>query len=234
VYFAGRALHLRLFALKLAQLGCANRHYTVISGSDGASLQQSMTDKDWQQLRGTGGTARVTVQYAAPAHPDAWSTELAAWTRQWTATHHGKPAPSDLPQYLTEPKAALDGLESLIRSVRTSDLGTTPDLRNSRTMLVYDGMVTIGTALHQVQNGSGVPGLEDVGREWSKLQSRHRIQGTGGLICLTSAGNPYDKPVAVVELDPGRQGEGDLKFVGLGWPTGRPQQKNCVIPSRTP
>jgi ABC-type branched-subunit amino acid transport system substrate-binding protein len=234
VYFAGRALHLRLFALKLAQLGCANRHYTVISGSDGASLQQSMTDRDWQQLRGTGGTARVTVQYAAPAHPDAWSTELAAWTRQWTATHHGKPAPSDLPQYLTEPKAALDGLESLIRSVRTSDLGTAPDLRNSRTMLVYDGMVTIGTALQQVQNGSVVPGLEDVGREWSKLQSRHRIQGTGGLICLTSAGNPYDKPVAVVELDPGRQGEGDLKFVGLGWPTGRPQQKNCVIPSRTP
>jgi hypothetical protein len=25
-----------------------------------------------------------------------------------------------------------------------------------------------------------------------------------------------------------------LKFVGLGWPTGREQPNNCVIPSSTP
>ena len=40
------------------------------------------------------------------------------------------------------------------------------------------------------------------------------------------------KPIAVVELDPGRQGQGRLRFVGLGWPTGQEQPKNCVIPSR--
>ncbi|MFF5534657.1 amino acid ABC transporter substrate-binding protein [Streptomyces cinerochromogenes] len=239
VYFAGRTLHLRIFALKLAQVGCQNRHYTIVSGSDAASLRQDMKEKDWEQLRGTDGKARVTVQYAAPAHPGAWTTELADWTRSWQRTHHRRPTANELPQYLTEPKAALDGLRNLIESTRRQgvDLGSTPDLEDSRTMLVHDGLVTIGTALHQMQSGNAeaVPRLEDVGREWSQLQSRHRVHGTSGLICLTSGGNAYDKPVAVVELDPGQQsGRGKLKFVGLGWPTGREQPKNCVIPSRTP
>ncbi|WP_239064856.1 hypothetical protein [Streptomyces sp. S4.7] len=103
-------------------------------------------------------------------------------------------------------------------------------------MLVYDGLVTIGKALHQAQRGGAetVPGREDVRGQWSLLQSRHRVPGTSGLICLTTGGNAYDEPVAVVELDPGGEGPGTLKFVGLGWPTGREQPKNCVIPSSTP
>jgi hypothetical protein len=38
----------------------------------------------------------------------------------------------------------------------------------------------------------------------------------------------------VVELDPGQAGEGRLKFIGLGWPAGHEQPRNCVIPSGTP
>ncbi|MEU5087735.1 amino acid ABC transporter substrate-binding protein [Streptomyces sp. NPDC021356] len=237
VYFAGRSLHLRLFALKLAQMDCGNRHYTVVSGSDGASLRQSMSQADWKQLRDADGSAKVTVQYGAPAHPDSWAAELAAWTKRWTSAHHRAPAAADLPQYLTEPEAALNFLKALIETTRHdgTGLGAAPDLEDSRTMLVYDGLVTIGTALHQVQNGDAgtIPTLEDVGTEWSQLQSTHRVPGTSGLICLTAAGNPYDKPVAVVELDPGQAGQGRLRFVGLGWPTGHPQPVNCVIPSRS-
>jgi hypothetical protein len=181
--------------------------------------------------------AKVTVQYAAPAHPAAWDTELAAWTKRWKATHDREPTANELPQYLTEPKAALDALDDLIKSTSKAgtDLGSTPNLEDSRTMLVYDGLVTIGTALHEVQGNDAkqAPGLADVGQEWSKLQSVHRVRGTSGLICLTSGGNPYDKPVAVVELNPGRSAGGTLKFVGLGWPTGKEQPKNCVIPSGT-
>lgn len=238
VYFAGRTLHLRIFALKLAQVGCKDRHYTIVSGSDAASLRQDMTEKDWEQLRGEGGKAKVTVQYAAPAHPDAWSAELAGWNKKWDADHDRKPTNEELPQYLTEPKTALDTLKKRIETTRSEgvQLGSAPNLEDSRTMLVYDGLVTIGKALHQAQRGGAeaVPGREDVGRQWSLLQSRHRVQGTSGLICLTSGGNAYDKPVAVVELDPGGEGHGRLKFVGLGWPTGREQPKNCVIPSSTP
>lgn len=238
VYFAGRTLHLRIFALKLAQVGCKDRHYTIVSGSDAASLRQDMTEKDWEQLRGEGGEARVTVQYAAPAHPDSWSAELAEWNTRWDTDNDREPTDEELPQYLTEPKAALDTLKKRIETTRGEgvELGSVPNLDDSRTMLVYDGLLTIGKALHQAQLGAAekVPGREDVGRQWSLLQSRHRVQGTSGLICLTTAGNPYDKPVAVVELDPGSEGSGELKFVGLGWPTGREQPKNCVIPSRTP
>ncbi|WP_175647263.1 ABC transporter substrate-binding protein [Streptomyces cyaneochromogenes] len=237
VYFAGRTLHLRIFALKLAQVGCKDRHYTVVSGSDAASLRQAMSQKDWAQLRGEDGKAKVTVQYAAPAHPDAWDAELAAWNRKWAADHDREPMPEELPQYLTEPKTALATLRKWIETTRSEEtkLGADPNLEDSRTMLVYDGLVTIGKALHQAQSGGAqaVPSLEDVGRQWSLLQSRHRVRGTSGLICLTSGGNAYDKPVAVVELDPGPKGPGKLRFVGLGWPTGREQPKNCVIPSST-
>ncbi|WP_255949628.1 ABC transporter substrate-binding protein [Streptomyces odontomachi] len=246
VYFAGRTLHLRLFALKLAQVGCNDRrHYTIISGSDAASLQQSMSDKDWAALRGADGTAKVTVEYAAPAHPDAWSTELTRWNDDWYKDHDRKPTKEEVPQYLTEPKAALEALEQQITSTLNSGvkLGFDPDpkdprsiLEDSRTMLVYDGLVTISQAVHQAQQGGAdaVPGREDVSTQWLSLQARHRVKGTSGLICLTSGGNAYDKPVAVVQLDPGQKGRGKLKFVGLGWPTGREQPKNCVIPSRTP
>lgn len=237
VYFAGRTLHLRIFALKLAQVGCEDRHYTIVSGSDAASLRQDMSQKDWAQLRGEDGRPKVTVQYAAPAHPDAWTAELARWNRNWSAAHDRKPTNAELPQYLTEPKTALDTLTKRIETTRGEGvpLGSTPNLEDSRTMLVYDGLVTISKALHQTQSGGAeaVPTREDVGRQWSLLQSRHRVRGTSGLICLTSGGNAYDKPVSVVELDPGREGDGKLKFVGLGWPTGREQPRNCVIPSGT-
>ncbi|CAM5733846.1 amino acid ABC transporter substrate-binding protein [Streptomyces fumanus] len=238
VYFAGRTLHLRIFALTLARQTCADRHFTLVSGSDAASLRQTMSERDWAQLSGgENGAAKVTVQYAAPAHPDAWDTELAAWTKRWQASHDREPTDAERPQYLTEPKAALETLQNLIRSERQAgtDLGSTPDLEDSRTMLVHDGLVTIGTALHEVQGNDAerAPGLADVRQEWSKLQSVHRVRGTSGLICLTSGGNPYDKPVAVVELNPGRGARGTLRFVGLGWSTGKAQPKNCVIPSGT-
>ncbi|MEU2267188.1 amino acid ABC transporter substrate-binding protein [Streptomyces olindensis] len=240
VYFAGRTLHLRIFALKLAEVGCEGRHYTIVSGSDAASLRQDMTERDWAKLRGDDGRAKVTVQYAAPAHPAAWTTELAAWSKKWRAAHNNRePAERDLPQYLTEPRAALDALRRQIIAAEAEgvDLGGTPNLEDSRTMLVHDGLLTIGKALHQAQQGAPettVPSREDVGRQWSLLHSRHRVAGTSGLICLTTGGNAYDKPVSIVELDPGTKGSGTLKFVGLGWPTGRPQPKNCVIPSTTP
>ncbi|HET9380443.1 MAG TPA: amino acid ABC transporter substrate-binding protein [Streptomyces sp.] len=234
VYFAGRTLHLRLFALKLAEVGCEDRAYTVISGSDAASLRQTMADKDWAQLRGDGSRPRVTVQYAAPAHPEAWATELSRWKKEYKSRHHRAPTPQELPQYLTEPAKALDTLNQHIRTVQAEgkDLGSTPSLKDSRTMLVYDGLITIGKALHQAQTpGTDTPPTpKDVGTRWPLFQSRHRIQATSGLICLTNAGNPYDKPAAVVELDPGRTGRGTLKFVGLGWPENHPQPRDCVVP----
>ncbi|MFE4667049.1 amino acid ABC transporter substrate-binding protein [Streptomyces sp. NPDC056716] len=216
VYFAGRALHLQIFALTLAKQTCADRHFTLVSGSDAASLLQTMSEEDWAQLRKEKDEAKVTVQYAAPAHPDAWGTEKE--------------------QYLEEPKEALKALNRLITATSKAgtDLGSTPNLEDSRTMLVYDGLVTIGTALRAVQGtDEQVPSLADVRRQWPMLQSTQRVKGTSGLICLTSVGNPYNKPVAVVNLKPSEGKGGTLEFDDLGWPTGKEQPENCVIPSGT-
>ncbi|MEK8144862.1 hypothetical protein NKH18_34860 [Streptomyces sp. M10(2022)] len=69
VYFAGRMLHLQIFALKLAEHSCNDGNFTVISGPDAASLRESMSEKDWETLRGKDGKPKVKVQYAAPGIP---------------------------------------------------------------------------------------------------------------------------------------------------------------------
>lgn len=231
IYFAGRTQHLRLFARTLTEESCSNRHYTLISGSDAASLQQLMTKEDWSVLR-NGGNPRVKVQYAAPAHPDAWDTEIAAWRDKNKGADCGQKGKQP-PQYLCEPKAALDRLHRRIGKTYRNDPAARPSLDNSRTMLVYDGIFTIGAALHadSQRPPDEIPGLKAIGTQWSFFSADGRIKGTSGLICLTNSGNPDNKPVSVVELDPGTKGLGTLEFKGLGWPQGQPQSKDCVIRS---
>ncbi|QCX77989.1 hypothetical protein C9F11_21795 [Streptomyces sp. YIM 121038] len=95
---------------------------------------------------------------------------------------------------------------------------------------VHDGVRTIAQAvfLANARSAGSVPPRERVAAQWSRLESAHRVAGTSGWVCLTNAGNPYDKPVAVVELDPRTR---KLRFVGLGWPGGRVQPRDCVVPS---
>lgn len=219
VYFAGRPVHLRLFALKLAEVPCHGKRYKVVSGSGAATLERYMSDADWQKLQGDEGAKdpAVTVQYTAPAHPAAWGK----------ATGGAK----DRPAYLAEPGRELDELRRLVRRQGAGDIGPVT-LDDSRTMLVHDGVRTIAQAvfLANAQSPGAVPPRERVSAQWSRLESAHRVAGTSGWVCLTNAGNPYDKPVSVVELDPRTR---KLAFVGLAWPEGRPQPKDCVVPSGT-
>lgn len=224
VYFAGRPVHLRLFALKLAETPCHGKKYTIVSGSGSATLNRYLKDGDWETLRGGDGTAAptVTVQYTAPGHPDAWNRAL----RDWDRAHPGK---DDRPEYLTQPAGELADLRRLAERRTAGDIGPVR-FDDSRTMLVHDGVRTIATAvfLANSQTGGDVPSLQRVTAEWPRLESRHRVIGTSGWICLTNAGNAYDKPVSVVELDPETRA---VEFVGIGWPKGRPQPDDCVVPS---
>ncbi|MFD9908801.1 amino acid ABC transporter substrate-binding protein [Streptomyces sp. NPDC059063] len=219
VYFAGRPVHLRLFALKLAEVPCRGKRYTVVSGSGAATLDRYMSDADWKKLQGEPGAKEptVTVQYTAPAHPAAWTAEL--------RRAKGRPA------YLTEPQKALDELRALTARQGAGDIGPV-ELDDSRTMLVHDGVHTIARAvfLANARSAGAVPPRERVSAQWSRLESAHRVAGTSGWVCLTNAGNPYDKPVAVVELDPRTR---KLAFEGLAWPEGRTQPRDCVVPSGT-
>ncbi|MFH9069436.1 hypothetical protein [Streptomyces alboflavus] len=219
VYFAGRPVHLRLFALKLAEVPCDGKRYTIVSGSGAATLDRYMSEADWKKLQGDASTrhAAVTVQYTAPAHPGAWDKELSGERKQ--------------PGHLVEPQRELAELRQLVSGRRAGDIGPV-ELDDSRTMLVHDGFRTIAAAvfLANAQVPGEVPPRERVSAQWSRLESAHRVAGTSGWVCLTNAGNPYDKPVAVVQLDPRTR---RLAFVGLGWPEGRVQPKDCVVPSGT-
>ncbi|MER5259477.1 amino acid ABC transporter substrate-binding protein [Streptomyces sp. NPDC002855] len=232
VYFAGRSTHLRLFLKRLAKEACAERRFTVVSGSDAASLNNRMTDADWAELRDSSGTPRLTVQYAAPAHPDSWRTEVREWQKREENRTGKKPPASKAPGSLRDPMAELAGLEATVTALKAADrdIGEV-QLGDSRTMMVHDGVRTAVEAIRGAKpTGQPTPSAEQVGNRWATMQSKNRVNGTSGRICLTKAGNPYDKPLAVVELKPGtKAGPGTLEFVGLAWPTGRPQPEDCVV-----
>ncbi|MEU7155413.1 ABC transporter substrate-binding protein [Streptomyces chrestomyceticus] len=232
VYFAGRPAHLRLFALKLAEVPCHGKKYTVVSGSGAATLERYMSPGDWEKLRGDDGAgATITVQYAAPGHPDAWDASLRTWEKERRAETGKTPAAGDRPAYLTEPQGELRELRRLIERQAGGDIGPVT-LEDSRTMLVHDGVRTIASAvfLANAQAAGTVPRRDRVAAQWPRLEARYRVRGTSGWICLTNGGNAYDKPVAVVKLDPGTR---RVAFVGLGWPERKPQPADCAVPSGT-
>ncbi|MFI2616148.1 hypothetical protein [Streptomyces sp. NPDC018584] len=80
------------------------------------------------------------------------------------------------------------------------------------------------------QTEGTVPPLGRVSDMWRRLEAANRVRGTSGWMCLTNAGSAYDKPVAVVELEPRTE---KSRFVGIGWPEGRHQPEDCRVPSDT-
>lgn len=232
VYFAGRSTHLRLFLKRLAREACEKRQFTVVSGSDAASLENRMTGADWAELRDGSGKPRMTVQYAAPAHPEAWNTEVRRWQEKEKKRTGERPPEEEAPRSLRDPKDELDRLGDDIGKLDAAGrhIGTV-SLSDSRTMLVHDGVRTAVEAIRGAKpKGEAVPTPEQVGTRWATMQAGNRVDGTSGRICLTKAGNPFDKPLAVVELKPEeKKREGKLEFVGLAWPTGERQPENCVV-----
>ncbi|MEU2794218.1 amino acid ABC transporter substrate-binding protein [Streptomyces sp. NPDC007100] len=232
VYFAGRPVHLRLFALKLAEVPCHGKKYTIVSGSGAATLDRYMSESDWQKLGGGSGGSTITVQYAAPAHPDSWDAALRRWEKERQASTGKKPEEKDRPAYLTEPREQLRELRRLIDRQAAGDIGPV-ELGDSRTMLVHDGVQTIAAAVFLANSqsaGPAVPTRKRVADQWPRLEAAYRVKGTSGWICLTNGGNAYDKPVSVVQLEPRTR---RVAFVGLGWPAKKPQPADCVVPSAT-
>ena len=228
VYFAGRSTHLRLFLKRLAQDRCEDTQFTVVSGSDAASLKNKMSDDDWAQLLDDAKAPKMTVQYAAPAHPDAWRTEVRKWQDAEEKRTKRRPDAAQAPASLRDP---LNELAELNESARKAGSIGPMDRADSRTMMVHDGVRTAIEAIRGAKlPGEKAPTPEQVGNRWATMQAKNRVDGTSGRICLTPVGNPYNKPLAVVKLQPDEKvGSSRLGYVGLAWPLEKKQDEDCVV-----
>ncbi|MBF8185758.1 hypothetical protein ITP53_08390 [Nonomuraea sp. K274] len=221
VYFAGRAFHLELFVKKLATTYCREKaSYDVITGSDATTLDQRLDDAERALLRGDprSGKPSVTIRYASPAHPDAWTTEV-------EKVKAGQPS-----LYLRESEDAMEALRLLIAE-QAGTMGAV-DLADGRTIVTHDVVLTASRALARAVHSSEqeVPTADRIRKDLGKLNSDLRVRGASGWICLTNAGNPYNKALFVVRLAPGA---GELALEGAAWPTGRvpKNESDCVVPA---
>jgi ABC-type branched-subunit amino acid transport system substrate-binding protein len=204
IYFAGRPVQLRQFLNELGNRGCRAHTYTVITGPAANALPLDGA-LEWDTLR-----HGVTLRLTASSHPDAWT---------------GPDTPD------TGGSAeAFKTLKDLTNPQLTGPVGPV-DLTDSRAIITYDSAWTAIEGIRdEAVHGHTVPSADEVRNAWLRLHGAHRVEGASGWICLDNQGNPYDKAVAVVRLDPTtRTGH----FVTLSWPTGRPPNGSCTAP-RTP
>ncbi|TDC20479.1 hypothetical protein E1265_22100 [Streptomyces sp. 8K308] len=200
IYFAGRNVQLRLFVNALGARGCTEKDYTVITIS-GASTLRTDPEFEWDALEND-----VTVRYATIAHPDAWT---------------GRDAPAD--------GGSREALDELLDLMAETGQGDAEQLTDGRAITMYDATLTAITGIRNSTGGEvSVPALEDVANSWLRMHGGGRVEGVSGWICLTNHGDPHNKAVAVVELDPDTE---DIRFVGLAWPQGAPPEPDCPLPN---
>jgi ABC-type branched-subunit amino acid transport system substrate-binding protein len=211
IYFAGRQVQLRQFINELGRRGCQSKHYTIVTG-DVASVVSEDTKLDWGALRGPN---RITLYYASLGSPDAWT---------------GPKAPAT-----GGSKAAYEALASLAAASGKAPIGPIGssrgdlDLSDHQAIITHDSVWTAVTAIRAIPAGKGrVPTLGEIADGWLRMHGDGKVEGASGWICLDNEGNPYDKAVSVVRLDPATKGP---LFVGLAWPTGRPPAQDCTAPN---
>ncbi|MEV0280037.1 hypothetical protein AB0I22_27100 [Streptomyces sp. NPDC050610] len=203
IYFAGRPVQLRQFINELGARACTDKEYRVVSGY-AASTLSSDAKLNWDALRDG-----VTVEYASVAHPDAWTAPDAPATGG--------------------SKAAYEQLSGLAAEAARKPVGPVGrvDLTDSRAVTTHDAAWTAITAIrNNSRNGSDVPSLDQVRNAWLRLHGADKVQGASGWICLDNYGNPYDKAVPVVRLNPRTK---SVDFVGHAWPEhGKPPPEDCT------
>ncbi|MFE8942227.1 ABC transporter substrate-binding protein [Streptomyces sp. NPDC007872] len=202
VFFAGRHTQLRQFINALGARGCTDRAFTVLTGDEGSYLGAD-AKLDRKALR-----SRLTVRYAALAHPDAW---VPAEGRKVPATGGS-------------PTAYETFLGDITRGTKQP-----PALTDGQAIVAYDAMATAVHAIRQATpQGARHPAAADVATQWPQVKGSLRVEGASGWICLDNYGNPYDKAVPIVELAP----DGSQRFVQIAWPEGRPPESPCLPPKR--
>ncbi|MER8046074.1 hypothetical protein [Streptomyces sp. NPDC094032] len=202
VFFAGRHTQLRQFINALGARGCVERPFTVLTGDEGSYLGND-AKLDRNALK-----ARLTVRYAALAHPDAWRAAP------------GRPVPAT-------------GGSTIAYDTFVGDIARAakkpPPLADGQAIVAYDAMATAVHAIRQATpDKAAYPELADVPVQWPQVKGSLRVQGASGWICLDNYGNPYNKAVPIVQLAQ----DGTQRFVEIAWPEGRPPAESCLPPAK--
>jgi hypothetical protein len=207
VFFAGRHTPLRVFIGELGRAGCATRGFTVLTGDEASYLgSDEKLDRTVLAVRPGEKKPRVTVKYAALAHPDAWVATA------------GRPVPKT-----GGSESAYRQLADGIAAVRT-EIGPN-ELRDGQTIIGYDAMATAVKGVRRATGSSQkAPALTDVTDQWPHLTADLRVEGASGWICLDNVGNPQNKAVPIVRLS----ANGGLEFEQFSWPEGKPPPEDCI------
>lgn len=211
IYFAGRHTQLRQFVNALGARGCQTNPYTIVTGDEGSYLGTD-TKLDRSALNDKPGLHnKITVRYAALAHPEAW------------ADAHTTPPTGGATKDFTDftgllSEAARPGIGPIGRAGADS-------LFDGQAIIAYDALTTAVAGIRTAMGESGtLPEPVDVGRQWAQMTGPERVNGASGWICLDNYGNPQNKAVPIVELS----GDGRPSFVKIAWPEGKPPPNDCV------
>jgi ABC-type branched-subunit amino acid transport system substrate-binding protein len=176
IFFAGRGANLRGFVIAMSAAG-RRCPVTVLTGDDavGVYYDADTADATVEQFQRDWKASRVTVFYTALGHP-----ELA--NRLYSKADNPLPAFLDLYH-------------------RTFGGTGADDLQDGQAILGHDAVWTLGVAVHQAAGGDGSASV-NAESTLSQLVTGVTASGVTGPIQLDSDGNPHNKPMALVRLDP--------------------------------
>ncbi|MER5177251.1 ABC transporter substrate-binding protein [Streptomyces sp. NPDC002896] len=182
VFFAGRGINIRNF---INSMSAPDRRcpVTLLTGDDavGAYYGSLASDSQREKFRTEWQDSRVTVLYTALGHPDL-ARELYAKTNN--------PLPDFLNLYHEEFGGASDDDQRV--------------LQDGQIILGHDALWTVGVA---VRNAAGPDGKGEVNpgatlQMLLQLGGSKAVSGLSGPISFGSDGNPDDKPMALVRMEP--------------------------------
>lgn len=201
VFFSGRPPELARLITAIGHRGCGEVPFTVVTVSGASTIALDPTI-DWKAYAGENGKKPLTVEYATVTHQDAWTT--------------GKPPATG---------GSADAIADMRKPLRNVPQD---ELADGRTITTYDSALTAIAAIKNRLTKKGmVPPLRSIPAAYPRLHGDEKVPGASGWICLTTAGTPYDKAVAIVRLAPGAP---HIRFETLAWPEGKPPGESCAQP----
>lgn len=208
VFFAGRHTPLRIFLSELGRSGCARRGFTVLTGDEASYLgSDEKLDRQALAVRPGETKPRVTLKYAALAHPDAW---VEAPGRTLPATGGSAAAYRQLADAIAEMRPEIGPNQ----------------LQDGQTIIGHDAMATAVQGIRRATGTSAkAPAPADVTAQWPHLTGSLRVNGASGWICLDNYGNPRNKAVPIVRL----AADGTLRFEEFSWPDQKPPPEDCIV-----